>query len=113
MDLDGVLCHGLGRYETREPDLEQIARVRRLVALGWDVIIWTSRAATFEGKRRTEAWLRRHEVDHLRLVMGKPTFDAMVDDRALPEIPEDVDEFAARAFSPSRFRTDANEGASS
>lgn len=108
VDLDGVLCHGIGRYEERTPDPQQIARVRDLAARGWRVVIWTSREATFEGKRRTESWLRRFDVPFDGLVLGKPRFDVLIDDKATAELPSDLDAFVVRAMSLGRFRSVAS-----
>lgn len=104
IDLDGVLCRGVGRYEDRGPDVEQIRRLRALVELGISPVIWTSRAADFEAKRRSESWLRAQGVPFSRLVLGKPRFAALIDDRALPELPEDP-ELVIRAIKrPLHFR---------
>ena len=104
VDLDGVLCHGRGRYEDRIPDEIQRERLRELHSSGLQVVIWTARDASFEGRRRTENWLRRHGFPFDRLVLGKPILAAIVDDHAVPEIPEDLADFTRRIKSGEGFR---------
>jgi hypothetical protein len=105
VDLDGVLCRGEGAYESRIPDLEQIDRVRTLEARGWRVVIWSARSNTRDGRARTLAWIRRHSVPCSALVLGKPKFDALIDDRAIPELPPDLEAFELAARSTERLRT--------
>jgi hypothetical protein len=104
VDLDGVLCHGFGDYASRAPDLEQIERVRELHGLGWRVVVWTARRWSMGAQRETEAWLRRHGVPFDHLALGKPVFDAIVDDRADRELPADLEAWSARALGPGRLR---------
>jgi histidinol phosphatase-like enzyme len=93
-DIDGVLCtQTTGDYENAKPRQEMIDLANRLYDEGYRVIVHTARymgrcendAAKAkemgEASTRTqlESWgLRFHD-----LYLGKPSFDVMIDDRAV------------------------------
>ena len=93
-DLDGVLCTLTdGQYENAVPDGEAVRLVNRLYDRGCRIVIYTARfmgrndqnvfAAYKEGYELTRGQLQRWGVKYHDLVLGKPSFDVLVDDRAV------------------------------
>jgi CMP-N,N'-diacetyllegionaminic acid synthase len=93
-DLDGVLCSlTAGDYENATPNVEAIAVANDLYERGARVIIHTARFMGRTGGDPDEA--RRQGLDLTRrqladwgvrfheLHMGKPSYDVVVDDRAV------------------------------
>jgi hypothetical protein len=87
-DIDGVLTvedssnyeDMAGSYAYRTPNKENIALVNEAVSKGWCVVLFTGR---HEGYRKlTENWLFAHGVNYHFLIMDKPYFKYIVDDRA-------------------------------
>jgi len=98
-DLDGVICHrktelgGSEKYLTCYPDQDVIDVVNALFDEGNYVIIYTARGMnTFNNdvrkvydslydltKKQLTAWGVRHHV----LIMGKASYDVLIDDKAL------------------------------
>ena len=88
-DIDGVLTIESdtkrddlsGTYAYRSPNKDAIATVCAAHDAGWTVVLYTGRK---EGHRAlTENWLFANGVPYHFLVMGKPYFRYVVDDRAL------------------------------
>lgn len=83
VDIDGVLTNEtIGHdYVTRTPNLSGVARVRALCANPrYSVTLFTAR---FESDRQvTEAWLRTYKVPYDYLILGKPQYDLLIDDKA-------------------------------
>lgn len=105
IDLDGVLTTtAAGPYLRRDPDLEQIARLQALRARGWRITIWTSRPNGQIARIDTIAWLKRHRVPFDSLHMGKPLFDLLIDDCALPELPEQLEALDRALLKPQKLR---------
>lgn len=84
-DLDGTLCtQTSGDYRSASPHFERIRHVRRLAKAGNTIIIFTARGAT----SGTDYWqltveqLEAWEVPYDQLLMSKPHFDILVDDKA-------------------------------
>lgn len=88
-DLDGTLCSLTnGNYEVAIPFKDRISHVNSLHERGHTVIIFTARGAT-SGKdlhSLTVEQLNSWGVKFDRLVMGKPHFDVLVDDKAVSDI---------------------------
>jgi hypothetical protein len=93
-DLDGVLCSlAEGRYENAVPNCEAIGLVNRLHDRGCRIIIYTARfmgrndqnvlAAYKEGYDFTRRQLQQWGVKYDDLILGKPSFDVLIDDRAV------------------------------
>jgi rfaE bifunctional protein nucleotidyltransferase chain/domain len=93
-DLDGVLCSLTdGHYENAVPDGEAIGLVNRLHDRGCRIIIYTARfmgrnnqnvlTAYKEGYDFTRRQLQQWGVKFDDLILGKPSFDALIDDRAV------------------------------
>lgn len=98
VDLDGTLTvggDGQG-YESKAPNLPLIARLREYKADGFEIVISTARNMRTYGGEVGKInvhtlpvileWLRRHEVPHDEVIVGKPWcgFDGFyIDDRAV------------------------------
>lgn len=87
-DIDGVLTiesHTVqqdlpGTYIYRSPNPLARRQIYRAIRCGFTVILFTGRR---ENQRRiTEDWLAAHNFQYHYLLMGKPYFNYIVDDRA-------------------------------
>ena len=101
-DLDGVICHrktelgGSEKYLTCYPDQDVVDVVNRLFDEGNYIIIYTARGMnTFNNDVRkvydglyelTKNQLIKWGVKHHELVMGKVSYDVLIDDKALNAI---------------------------
>ncbi len=96
IDLDNTLCTTEGDYSRSRPEQAVIAKLREYRALGFEVVIHTSRnMRTFKGnvgKINVHTlpiilqWLNEHQVPFDEVVVGKPwcgTEGFYVDDRAI------------------------------
>jgi capsule biosynthesis phosphatase len=97
VDLDNTLCLTVdGDYRNAVPDSAMIERLRAYKAIGFEIVIHTSRnMRTFEGSiGKITAhtlpiildWLNRNEVPYDEIIIGKPwcgNEGFYVDDRAL------------------------------
>jgi len=87
-DLDGTLCTLTdGKYETAEPIAGRIRHVNNLFESGHTVLIFTARGATSQRdlKDFTIEQLDGWGVKYSKLIMGKPHFDILVDDKAVDD----------------------------
>ena len=93
-DLDGVICsQTAGDYGNAAFDKDAISLINRLYAEGFRIVIHTSRfmgrnkgdalAAQKEGHEFTARQLKEHDVKFHELILGKPRYDLLVDDRAV------------------------------
>lgn len=98
-DLDGVICHrrsedfGIEKYLTCYPDLDFVNTVNRLFEEGNHITIYTARGMnTFNNDVRkvydklyslTKNQLDSWGVKHHELVMGKVSYDILIDDKAI------------------------------
>jgi hypothetical protein len=86
LDIDGTLCTNTdGRYEDAVPFPDVIAEVARVRAAGHRVILYTARGNTtgIDWRQLTIRQLAQWGVPYDELVMGKPTADVYIDDRAI------------------------------
>jgi len=88
-DIDGVLTveanakHDdlAGSYIYRRPNDRALEVIMKAYDAGWYVLLFTGRR---EAQRRiTEDWLHAHKFHYHALVMGKPYFTYVIDDRIL------------------------------
>jgi len=88
-DLDGTLCSLTGGdYEMALPFKDRISHVNSLHLSGHTIIIFTARGAT-SGRDLyyfTANQLKSWGVKFDSLVMGKPHFDILVDDKAVSDV---------------------------
>lgn len=80
-DIDGILTietegHD---YKKRTPNIKNIANLNQCKDRGDKVILWSSR---FEVDRTvTIDWLKKHGVKYDKLILDKPQYDLLVDDK--------------------------------
>lgn len=93
-DIDGVLCSQVaGDYATAQPIAEMIALLNRRYDLGDTILLHTSRfmgrahgnaeEAERIGREFTRRQLEEWGVRYHELVMGKPRYDLVIDDRSV------------------------------
>ena len=114
IDLDHTLCYAEGDYPNARPNRAVIEKLREYRALGFEIVIFTSRnMRTYEGnigKINVHTvpvildWLSRNQVEFDEVVVGKPWCGKdgfYVDDRALrpDEFARMTPEEAARTIS--------------
>lgn len=83
IDLDGTLCSEERTFERplAKPIDGSAQSLKRLKEEGWTIVIWTARG--WEQYRVTERWLQDNDMTYDQLLMGKPQFQFLVDDRAV------------------------------
>lgn len=86
-DIDGVLCaNGYpDEYNIALPYWDAIESLNKYSEEGIKVILHTARLE--EDRKVTEEWLSKHGVTYDELLMGKPTADAYIDDKAIRYFP--------------------------
>lgn len=83
VDIDGVLTNEIDGhdYVERTPNLENISRVNALYHSGAKIVLWTSRYP--EDEEVTKRWLFEHSVMYDELLLGKPKYDKIIDDKCI------------------------------
>jgi hypothetical protein len=86
VDLDGTLAEPLWTPDNPTSDIgnpiwENVTKVRELVAVGYKIIIHTSRAWT--DYQNIEQWLLHWDIPFKEIQCGKPLYAAYIDDRAI------------------------------
>ena len=76
VDLDDTIMD----YCTGEPILGAIKALQKMKQEGHQVIIFTANWLTHKGI--VMGWLKAHKIPYDDLVMSKPIFDILIDDRA-------------------------------
>ena len=93
-DIDGVICKTRnGDYSNSTPNMKAIKKINDLYDEGHKIIIFTARfmgrtnnnvkQAHEIGFKFTTDQLQKWNVKYNRLFMGKPSFDLLIDDKAL------------------------------
>lgn len=93
-DVDGILCSLTGgQYDRAVPDPEAVQLVNGLYDEGFHIIIHTARfmgrnnqnasEAHRQGYELTRRQLQQWGVKYHDLIMGKPSFDLLIDDLAV------------------------------
>ena len=85
VDLDGVLTKETegwapNVYKLREPNIERIEILKRLVERGHKIIIHTARLSS-EARVETIEWLTKHRVPYDAIHFDKPFYDYYIDDK--------------------------------
>ena len=87
IDIDGILCTNThGEYENAQPILENIAKINKLYEKGEKIVLWTARGSKIKRKglrALTEGQLEDWGVKHHELVLGKPFYDFIIDDKTV------------------------------
>jgi hypothetical protein len=87
-DLDGTLCSlSNSQYELAQPYVDRIRHVNGLRQQGHKIIIFTARGITSNRDLRsfTLEQLEKWGLEFDELIMSKPHFDLLIDDKALSE----------------------------
>lgn len=93
-DIDGVICQtNLSDYKKSKPIRKAIKKINSLYLEGHQIIIFTSRfmgrnkeninLAERQGYIFTFKQLKRWKLKFHKLILGKPSYDFIVDDRAI------------------------------
>ncbi len=92
-DLDNTLCKTFGnKYQKSKPILKNIKVVNKLYDNGYYIKIFTSRymgrsndnqrLAKIRGYKLTEKQLKKWKIRYHKLILGKPSYDLIIDDKA-------------------------------
>lgn len=93
-DLDGVICETKNNnYKKSKPKIQIIKKINSFYDYGFEIIIFTARFmgrnndkkkyAIKAGLELTKNQLARWGLKYHRLIMGKPSYDIIIDDKAL------------------------------
>jgi uncharacterized HAD superfamily protein len=91
-DIDGVICNNTwGKYENAKPHKLAIEKINKLYSDGNTIILFTSRYMGFSDENIDLAKERGYDftfnqmikwgVKFHRLIMGKPSYDLIIDDK--------------------------------
>jgi len=92
-DLDGVICSNTwGDYENAVPFNDAISKINELFNSGFEIIIYTSRymgrfdsdieKVYYYGFDFTKKQIENWGLKYNKLLMGKPSYDIIVDDKS-------------------------------
>ncbi len=92
-DIDGIICKSnKGDYKKSKPILKNISLINNYFKDGHFIKIFTSRymgrnnekvkLAKKKGLKLTKMQLRKWNVKYHKLIMGKPSYDYFIDDKA-------------------------------
>ncbi|HVB02202.1 MAG TPA: hypothetical protein VNE41_00650 [Chitinophagaceae bacterium] len=83
IDLDGTICSEEKQFSRSlaQPMAGAAEQLDRLYKEGHTLIIYSARG--WQEFEMTADWLKRHQIPYHQLVMGKPTGDVWIDDRAI------------------------------
>ena len=93
-DIDNTICETKGKnYKSARPKKEIIKLINQLYEKGHKIKIFTARymgrnndntkIAYKQGYKKTYSQLKKWKLKFDILIMGKPSFDLIIDDRAL------------------------------
>ena len=91
-DLDGVICNNTyGDYDNAIPIKEAVDKINSLYKKNFEITIFTARYMGRSNGNTKEAYERGYEqakkqlklwgVRHHKLVLGKPEYDIIIDDK--------------------------------
>jgi len=94
VDLDGVICHTKKNlYNISKPNFKVIKIINKLYDKGHFILIYTARymgrnndsvsLAKKEGYKLTKYQLKKWGLKYNKLLLGKPSYDIIIDDKAL------------------------------
>ena len=92
-DIDGVVCHTVGSdYKNSKPNKKAIKKINCLYDQGNKIIIFTARLMGRTNNNYQEAYnlgykftlnqLQSWNLKFNELILGKPSFDLLIDDKA-------------------------------
>ena len=85
VDVDNTICVTEGnKYPLAKPKLDKIAIINALYDAGNTIKIWTARGSSsgIDWRNLTEKQLGEWGVKYHELIMGKPSYDVLYDDKA-------------------------------
>ena len=93
-DIDNVLCKTKkSKYLSSKPNIRAIRKINELHDRGYKIIFFTSRfmgrtndnikKAYSLGFQQTSSQLKEWKVKYDKLIMGKPSYDLIVDDLSI------------------------------
>jgi len=88
IDLDNTLCEpvssskNVGECYDRKPKRYMIELVKKLKEKGCKIVIFTHRHPVT--RHATEQWLEDYDIQYDELVMDKPKYDLLIDDKCFP-----------------------------
>lgn len=93
-DIDGVICKTINSdYKKSKPIKKNIECINKLYKNGYKIIIFTARYMGRTNNNRTLAekkiskltlfQLKKWDVKYHKIFFGKPSFDLIIDDKAL------------------------------
>jgi hypothetical protein len=93
-DIDGVICSTNGNdYKNSKPIYKSIKKINQLYSAGNIILIFTARfmgrsndnpiLAKKRGYQFTFKQLKKWKLNFHKLIFGKPSFDFIVDDKAI------------------------------
>ena len=85
VDIDGTICtHTNGDYRRAEPLLDRIAYFNDLFDQGHEIHYWTARGGNsgIDWTTLTRQQIDNWQVKFTTLKLGKPVYDAWIDDKA-------------------------------
>jgi hydroxymethylpyrimidine pyrophosphatase-like HAD family hydrolase len=86
-DLDGTLCSHEKNYNDAKPLRDRIACVNRLFSKGHTIVIFTARGyeTKIDWEEITMLQLKSWGVNYHELILGKPSADFYIDDKAIKD----------------------------
>ena len=93
-DIDNVLCSTKNsKYRSSKPKIQVIRKINQLYNKGYKIIFFTSRfmgrtnnntkKAYSLGFQLTTNQLKKWQVKYHKLIMGKPSYDLIIDDLSI------------------------------
>ena len=83
IDLDGTICTEEKTFSRNlaKPNKDAKESLEKLKNMGYTIIIYTARS--WNEYEMTIDWLKKNIIPFDQLIMGKPTGDYWIDDRAI------------------------------
>jgi mannose-6-phosphate isomerase-like protein (cupin superfamily) len=88
IDIDDTICRTEGGYyPSAIPMIDRIEKNNKLFDEGNEIVYWTARGnnSGIDWREFTENQLKSWGVKYTELRMGKPSFDLLIDDKAISE----------------------------
>ena len=93
-DLDGVICTNTwGKYEDAKPLKKSIIKINKLYEKGYIIKVFTARFMSRNneniddvykmGYEFTKSQIDKWGLKYHQLIMGKPSYDIIIDDKSL------------------------------
>ena len=106
-DIDGTICTNTnGHYDQALPYPERIAQINKLYESGETIHLYTARGSTtgIDWREFTESQLAQWHLKYHKLMLKKPHYDLMIDDKSVSD---------TSFFMPEPLKSTLNKYASS